>query len=97
MKYKEILANVTKIKSKRDHFIHSFDTNYDFVYSSLTNAIDNNYLNSIRVHKYLTDNKKLGKVNTARYLEKICLDETTKISELNDDLIIKIATYCSES
>ena len=70
--------------------------NYESVIESLTQAVNNNKLNSIRLHKYLTDNKKLGKVNTARYLDSIGLNETIKISELNDDLIIKIATYCSE-
>jgi len=96
MSYKDILKNVKKIKNLRNDFIVNFDVNYESVIESLTQAVNNNKLNSIRLHKYLTDNKKLGKVNTARYLDSIGLNETIKISELNDDLIIKIAKYCSE-
>ena len=96
MSYKDILINVKNIKNLRNDFIVNFDVNYESVIESLTQAVNNNKLNSIRLHKYLTDNKKLGKVNTARYLDSIGLNETIKISELNDDLIIKIATYCSE-
>ena len=96
MSYKNILVNVKNIKNLRNDFIVNFDVNYESVIESLTQAVNNNKLNSIRLHKYLTDNKKLGKVNTARYLDSIGLNETIKISELNDDLIIKIAKYCSE-
>ena len=96
MNYKEILINVNNIKNLRNDFIVNFDIKYEYVIESLTQAVNNNKLNSIRLHKYLTDNKKLGKVNTARYLESIGLNETVKISELNDDIIIKIAKYCSE-
>ena len=96
MSYKDILINVKNIKNLRNDFIFNFDVNYESVIESLTQAVNNNKLNSIRLHKYLTDNKKLGKVKTARYLDSIGLNETIKISELNDDLIIKIAKYCSE-
>ena len=96
MNYKEILINVNNIKNLRNNFIENFDIKYESVIESLTQAVNNNKLNSIRLHKYLTNNKKLGKVNTARYLESIGLNETFKISELNDDLIIKIAKYCNE-
>tara|TARA_B100001250_G_scaffold280855_1_gene243183 strand:- start:1425 stop:1718 length:294 start_codon:yes stop_codon:yes gene_type:complete len=96
MKYKDILINIHKIKKLRTEFIEDFDIQYDIVNRSLTEALNNKKLNSIRLHKYLTNNKKLGKVNTARYLESIGLNETIKISELNTDLIVKIATYCSE-
>ena len=96
MSYKDILINVKNIKNLRNDFIFNFDVNYESVIESLTQAVDNNKLNSIRLHKYLTDNKKLGKVNTARFLDSIGLSETIKISELNEDLIIKIAKYCSE-
>ena len=96
MNYKEILINVNNIKNLRNDFILNFDVNYEYVIESLTQAVNNNKLNSIRLHKYLTDNKKLGKVNTARFLDSIGLSETIKISELNEDLIIKIAKYCSE-
>ncbi len=96
MNYKEILINVNNIKNLRNNFLENFDIKYESVFESLTQAVNNNKLNSIRLHKYLTNNKKLGKVNTARYLKSIGLNETFKISELNDDLIIKIAKYCSE-
>lgn len=96
MNYKEILININKIKFIRSDFIESFDTEFKHVVESLTKAVDNDFLNSIRVHKYLTNNKKLGKVNTARYLDEIGLSETIKISELNEDLITKIAKYCDE-
>ena len=96
MNYKEILKNVNDIKNLRTDFIENFDIKHEYVIETLTQAVNNNKLNSIRLHKYLTDNKKLGKVNTARYLDSIGLNETIKISELNDDLIIKIAKYCSE-
>ena len=96
MNYKKILKNVNDIKKLRTDFIENFDIECENVIKTLTQAVNNNELNSIRLHKYLTNNKKLGKVNTARYLESIGLNETIKISELNDDLIIKIAKYCSK-
>ena len=84
MNYKDILINVNNIKKLRNDFIVNFDVNYESVIESLSEAVNNNKLNSIRLHKYLTDNKKLGKVNTARYLDSIGLNETIKISELNE-------------
>tara|TARA_B100001996_G_scaffold292589_1_gene232779 strand:+ start:677 stop:970 length:294 start_codon:yes stop_codon:yes gene_type:complete len=96
MNYKEILKNVNDIKNLRTDFIENFDIKHEYVIETLTQAVNNNKLNSIRLHKYLTNNKKLGKVNTARFLESIGLNENIRISELNDDLIIKIAKYCSE-
>ncbi len=93
MNYKEILSNIHNIKKIREDFINKFDTNKDLTYESLINAIDDNYLNSIRVHKYLTSNKKLGKVVTARYLESIDLNENTKIYELTEDEVSKISSY----
>ena len=83
MKYKEILISIRKIKKQREDFINNFQTDKTFVYESLVNAIDNDHLNSIRVHKYLTSNKLLGKVVTARYLESINLNENTKIYEIS--------------
>ena len=93
MKYKEILISIRKIKKQRDDFINNFQTDKTFVYESLVNAIDNDNLNSIRVHKYLTSNKLLGKVVTARYLESINLNENTKIYELTEDEVSKISSY----
>ena len=93
MKYKDILSNIMKIKTQREDFINSFQTDEDIVYDSLMKAIDNDHLNSIRVHKYLTSNKLLGKVVTARYLESINLNENTKIYELTTDEISNISSY----
>ena len=93
MKYKDILSNIMKIKKQREDFINNFQTDKDIVYESLMKAVDNDHLNSIRVHKYLTSNKLLGKVVTARYLESINLNENTKIYELTTDEISNISSY----
>ena len=93
MKYKDILSSIIKIKKQREDFINNFQTDKDIVYESLMKAIDNDNLNSIRVHKYLTSNKLLGKVVTARYLESINLNENTKIYELTTDEISNISSY----
>ena len=93
MKYKDILSNIIKIKKQREDFINNFQTDKDIVYESLMKAVDNDHLNSIRVHKYLTSNKLLGKVVTARYLESINLNENTKIYELTTDEISNISSY----
>ena len=93
MKYKDILSSIMEIKKQREDFINSFQTDKDIVYESLMKAIDNDHLNSIRVHKYLTSNKLLGKVVTARYLESINLNENTKIYELTTDEISNISSY----
>ena len=96
MKYNEILLNIKLIKKERDTFIGEFNNEYDFVYNSLLNAARNKNLNSIRVHKYLTTNKILKKVVTARYLESINLNENTKIFELTKDEVINISSYSSK-
>ena len=93
MKYKEILISIIKIKKQREDFINNFQTDKDIVYESLMKATENDHLNSIRVHKYLTSNKLLGKVVTARYLESINLNENTKIYELTTDEISNISSY----
>ena len=93
MKYKEILISIRKIKNQRENFINNFQTDKTYVYESLMKAVDNDHLNSIRVHKYLTSNKLLGKVVTARYLESINLNENTKIYELTTDELSNISSY----
>jgi len=93
MKYKDILSSIIKIKKQREDFINNFQTDKDIVYESLMKAVDNDHLNSIRVHKYLTSNKLLGKVVTARFLESINLNENTKIYELTTDEISNISSY----
>ncbi len=93
MKYKDILKEIEVIKKKRRDFISKFDIDNEYVYDSLIKAVNNNSINSIRAHKYLTYNKKLGKVTTAKFLQTIELSENTKISELNESKIIKIAEF----
>ena len=93
MKYKDILKEIELIKIQRSDFINKFEDDYDYVYESLNKAVNNNSINSIRVHKYLTNNKILGKVKTAKYLQTIGLNENTKIFELNQNLIIKISNF----
>ena len=93
MKFEDIVNNIKAIKDQRREFIINFDNKYENVKSSLIQAVDNNYLNTIRVHKYLTENKKIQKVKTARFLEEIGLDENSKIYDLNNLLIEKIANY----
>ena len=95
MKYNEILKQIEVTKVKRNKFINDFNINFQFVCDTLNKAVTDKSINSIRVHKYLTNNKKLGKVDTARFLNTIHLDENTKISQLNKEDIIKIAKYSS--
>jgi len=93
MKYKDILKEIDLIKTQRSDFINNFDIDYKYAYDSLIKSVNNNHINSIRVHKYLTNNKKLGKVSTAKFLQTIDLNENTKISELNQNIILKIANF----
>jgi len=93
MKFEDVKENIKVIKELRMDFINNFDKKYDNVQKSLMHAKDNNYLNTIRIHKYLTENKKIGKVKTSRFLQEIGLDENTKIFDLSNSLIEKIAKY----
>jgi len=93
MIYKDIVKEIDLIKIQRSDFINKFHNDHEFVHDSLIDAVNDKTLNSIRVHKYLTDNKILGKVKTAKYLETIGLNENTKIFELNQNLIMKIANF----
>ena len=93
MKFEDVKKNIKLIKEQRMEFINNFDNKYENVQKSLIQAKNNTYLNTIRIHKYLTDNKKIGKVKTARFLQEIGLDENTKILDLNSSLIEKIANY----
>jgi hypothetical protein len=91
MKYDKLKLKVNQVKSKRQALLKSFTTEKLKLKEILLDNIDNNEVNSIRVHKFLTSSGELGKVNTARFLESIDLDENTKISDLNIkhiDLII---------
>ena len=93
MKFDDVKKNIKLIKEQRMVFINKFDNKYENVQKSLMQARDNSYLNTIRIHKYLTENKKLGKVKTSRFLQEIGLDENSKILDLNNSLIEKIANY----
>ena len=93
MKYKDIVKEIARIKIQRSDFINKFHNDHEFVHDSLIDAVNDKTLNSIRLHKYLTDNKILGKVKTAKYLQTIGLNENTKILELNQILIKKIANF----
>jgi len=91
MRYDKLKLKVNQVKSKRQALLNSFTTEKLSLKKILLDNIDNNEVNSIRVHKFLTSSGELGKVNTARFLESIDLDENTKISDLNIkhiDLII---------
>ena len=65
MKFNDVKKNIKVIKEQRMIFINKFDNKYENVQKSLIQAKDDNYLNTIRIHKYLTENKKLGKVKTS--------------------------------
>ena len=91
MRYDKLKLKVNQVKSKRQALLNSFTTEKLSLKKILLDNIDNNEVNSIRVHKFLTSSGELGKVNSARFLESIDLDENTKISDLNIkhiDLII---------
>ena len=96
MKFEDIKKNIKVVKKQRTEFIKNFDNKYEYVQNSLIEAKANNNLNTIRIHKFLTENKKLGKVKSSRFLQEIGLDENTKIFELTDSLIKKIANYSNK-
>lgn len=77
--------SIESIISKRKIFIDEFTLDADMLLKNLTSSVVDNEINSIRLHKYLTDTKHVGKVETARYLENIGLDEKTKLKELKSE------------
>ena len=77
--------NIDSIIIKRKNFIDAFTLDTDILFKNLTNSVADNEINSIRVHKYFTETKHVGKVETARYLEHIGLNEKTKLKELNNE------------
>jgi len=89
-KFTEIVADISL---KRIEFISDFEMNSDFIVKNLEMAYKDNELNSIRVHKYLTETKFLGKVETARYLDNIGLTEKTMIKELTNENIMNIKVF----
>ena len=69
---------ILEIKNKRKDFINSFEKNIENIDNELIRASNDNQLNSIRIHKYLTETGVLGKVKTARFLDDIGLNEKSK-------------------
>ena len=90
-----LIRDIEAIKSLRNEFLNDFVINSDLT-NILTEASGNNFLNSIRIHKYLTSTALIGKVKTARFLETIELTEKTTIKQLSEANINKIASFVSE-
>ena len=90
-----LIRDIEAIKSLRNEFLNDFVINSDLT-NILTEASGNNFLNSIRIHKYLTSTALIGKVKTARFLESIQLTEKTTIKQLSEANINKIASFVSE-
>ena len=53
---------ILEIKNKRKDFINSFEKNIENIDNELIRASNDNQLNSIRIHKYLTETGVLGKL-----------------------------------
>ena len=90
-----LIRDIEAIKVLRNEFLNDFVINSDLT-NILTEASGNNFLNSIRIHKYLTSTALIGKVKTARFLESIELTEKTTIKQLSEANINKIAEFVSE-
>ena len=90
-----LIRDIESIKASRNEFLNDFVIKSDLT-TILTEASDNNILNSIRIHKYLTSTALIGKVKTARFLESIELTEKTTIKQLSETNIRKIASFVSE-
>ena len=90
-----LIRDIEAIKSLRNEFLNDFVINSDLT-NILTEASGNNFLNSIRIHKYLTSTALIGKVKTARFLESIELTEKTTIKQLSEANINKIEAFVSE-
>lgn len=90
-----LIRDIESIKASRNEFLNDFVIKSDLT-TILTEASDNNFLNSIRIHKYLTSTALIGKVKTARFLESIELTEKTTIKQLSEANINKIASFVSE-
>lgn len=83
---------IQNIKLKRDHFLKSFSPS-EISTNDIINASKDIYLQSIRVHKFLTSTGEVGKVATAKFLDSINLTENTKLIELNKKQIEAIIEY----
>ena len=83
---------IQEIKLKRDQFLKSFAPG-DISKNDIVNATKDINLQSIRVHKFLTNNGEIVKVATAKFLDSIDLDENTKLFELDNIQIEAIIEY----
>ena len=83
---------IKDIKLKRDHFLKLFSPS-EISSNDIINASKDIYLQSIRVHKFLTSTGEVGKVATAKFLDSINLTENTKLIELNKKQIEAIIEY----
>lgn len=86
-------TEILNIKKERNDFINSFNLEYENFDNVLKDSVNNSKINSIRVHKLLTENGHIGKVKTMRFLNDIGLDENTKIYELENSSIDKIKNF----
>ena len=86
-------TEILNIKKERNDFINSFNLEYENFDNVLKDSVNNSKINSIRVHKLLTENGHIGKVKTMRFLNDIGLDENTKIYELENNSIDKIKNF----
>ena len=89
-----LIRDIESIKASRNEFLNDFVIKSDLT-TILTEASDNNFLNSIRIHKYLTSTALIGKVKTARFLESIELTEKTTIKQLSETNISEISSFVS--
>ena len=90
-----LLNEVNNIKLLRDNFLNNFNLQLN-IEEELLQATNDNNINSIRIHKYLTNSGLIGKVKTARFLDSISLSEKTKIKDLNKNHIKEITMYVSK-
>ena len=86
---------IQEIKLKRDQFLKSFAPG-EVAANDIVNASKDIYLQSIRVHKFLTSNGEIGKVATAKFLDSIGLNENTKLRELDNIEIEAIIDYVKQ-
>ncbi len=96
MKYEELKLKVIKTKEERKAFLESFTKDTLKLKDILMKNVDNKIVNSVRIHKFLTNNGQLGKVKTAKFLESIELDENTKIADLNNTHINSIIEFVKQ-
>ena len=93
MRLNNFNQEVESILFKRNNFLTNFSIINDDLFENLNSSRKDNELNSIRLHKYLTHTKIVGKVETARYLDSIGLNENTTIKDLSDKDIMELAKY----